>query len=141
MYFYLLLFQFLINIINCINIKNVKFDYYYEVKLSEYNGELYKNVTDIHNQTIIKVSSSNYDELLYTGSGILPNGKIINLINRKEYNFEYIDSKYNYTVGSNDNELIPNRSVSTNLFELGTFIYIPNFNLLNISKITKDGCF
>lgn len=55
--------------------------------------------------------------------------------------FYYIDSKYNYTVGSNDNELIPNRSISTNLFELGTFIYIPNFNLLNLSKITKDGCF
>lgn len=131
------MFLLLLKYINCS--ESVKLDYYYEVKLKEYNGTSSINIKDIYNQTIIKVSSETYNELLYTGSGILPNGTIINLY--KKDKFEYIDSKYKYTLGNRNNELIPNRSISTNMFSFGTYVYIENYKKVGLEKITQDGCF
>lgn len=142
LYFYLLSFILFLNFIDCIkdeHIKNVKLDYYYEVKLDKYNGTYSMDVKDIYNQTIIKLSKEMYYELLYTGSGILPNNTIINLY--KNNKFEYVNSKYNYTLGINNNELIPNRSISTNIFKFGTYIYIENYKENGLGSITKDGCF
>lgn len=140
LYIYLLLVLFIFKNIYCLDeIKSVKFDYYYEIKLNEYNGKQSINVIDIYNQTIIKVSNDTYHELLYTGSGILPNNTIINLY--KNNKFLYVKSKYNNTLGNNNNVLIPNRSISTNMFKLGTYIYIKNYIKKGLKNITKDGCF
>lgn len=140
-FYFLLLLLFLKNI-NCVKnnyIKNIKFDYYYEVNLNEYKGNSSFDIKDIYNQTIIKVSKETYNELMYTGSGILLNGTIINLY--KNNRFEYVDPKYNYTYGINNNELIPKRSISTNIFDFGTYIYIENFKENGLEDITEDGCF
>lgn len=136
----LLLFSLFLNYIHCFEFSNnVKLDYYYEVDLKEYNGTLSINVKDIYNQTIIKVSKNMYDELLFTGTGILPNKTIINMY--KKNKFEYVNPKYKYTIGSKDNELIPNRSISTNMFNFGTYVYIENYKEVGLEIITKDGCF
>lgn len=142
LYKYLLPVLLLLKYINCSEyeyIKSVKLDYFYEIKLEEYNGRSSINIKDIYNQTIITVSSDAYNELLYTGSGKLPNGKIINIY--KKDKFEYIDSKYKYTLGSNNNELIPYRSISTNIFKFGTYIYIKDYEKIGLGNITHDGCF
>lgn len=132
------MFLLLLNYINCLKY-NVKFDYYYEVLLKEYNGNSTINVKDIYNQNIINITKESYGELLYTGTGILPNGTIINLY--KDDKFEYVNTKYKYTLGNNNNELIPNKSISTNMFGFGTYIYIKYFNKNGLGLITDDGCF
>lgn len=120
---------------------NLKFDYFYEVKIfNETNG--IKDIKDINNNLIATVKKSTYYELLYTGCGFIENKNgsdtIISLYNKDK--FEYVNSKNKFALGKNNKELIPFRSVSTNRFKLGTYIKVENFNS-TIPKINEDGCF
>lgn len=124
--------------------------YYWIVYEDDYDGPQDTPVYDISDGNVIANARSDFvDAVSIEGTGYLLDGRMINLYGSCAYAskcFFLVDMvEFPYGVGSNDNALVPFRSVSTdpNVVSYGTKLYIPalvGIEMPGDSGFIHDGC-
>ncbi|CDH59195.1 3d domain protein [Lichtheimia corymbifera JMRC:FSU:9682] len=104
-------------------------------------GKKNKSLKTSSGKTIAKVAEVTYDKFQMEGTGLLKNGKMVNLGESSSV-FMQVDRKESpYGLGSNGNALQPWVSVAANDIKRGTKLYIKEFDGLKLpdGKV-HNGC-
>ncbi|KAI9303249.1 hypothetical protein BJ944DRAFT_241620 [Cunninghamella echinulata] len=109
-----------------------------EVTLS---GSKSKTLKDNKGRTIAKVSKTTYEKFQMEGTGLLKNGKMVNLGSSNNVFQEVNRKKSPFGLGSHSNSLNPWTTVAANDIPRGTTLYIKELNGLKLPDgRTHNGC-
>ncbi|KAI8086496.1 uncharacterized protein BX664DRAFT_335956 [Halteromyces radiatus] len=105
------------------------------------NGPKTKTLKGSNGKTIAKVSKTTYEKFQMEGTGLLKDGKMVNLGDSKT-RFQTVNRKTDpYGVGSNENSLVPWVSVASNDLHRGTKLYIKELDGIKLPDgKTHNGC-